>query len=107
LAVDRLWEIDFVVLRSEVDHRKVFPRGLGEWSNPVVGAAVATRLGHQIQLVVAIDGAGEIYTRSADTNFTPGEMRRYPPRPLTDREIDEAEELRRLRRAGAATEEQP
>ena len=100
LAVERLEEIGFVVLRSEVDHRKVFPRGLGgEWSNPVVGAVLATRLGYRVQLVVAIDGAGEIYTRSADTNYTPGEKRRYPPRPLTERELDLAEELRRRRRA--------
>jgi hypothetical protein len=98
LAVDRLEQIGFVVLKSEVDHRKVFPRGLGEWSNPVVGAVVAARLGHRVQLVVAIDGAGEIYTRSADANFTPGEPRRHPPKPLTDRELDQVEELRRRRR---------
>jgi hypothetical protein len=100
LAVARLEEVGFVVLRSEVDYRKVFPRGLGgEWSNPVVGAMVVARLGYRVQLVVAIDGAGEIYTRSVDTNFTPGEKRRYPPRPLSEREHEVVDEAFRRRHA--------
>jgi len=108
LAVARLEEIGFVVFRSEVELRKVFPRGLsGEWSNPVVGAVVAARLGYRVQLVVAIDGAGEIYTRSRDTSFTPGERRRYPPRPLTERELDLAEEIRRQRRAEGRGQTEP
>lgn len=108
LAVARLEEIGFVVFRSEVELRKVFPGGLsGEWSNPVVGAVVAARLGYRIQLVVAIDGAGEVYTRSPDTSFTPGERRRYPPRHLTERELDLADEIRRQRRAEARGETEP
>jgi len=108
LAVARLEEIGFVVFRAEVELRKVFPRGLsGEWSNPVVGAVVAARLGYRVQLVVAIDGAGEVYTRSPDTSFTPGERRRYPPRPLTERELDLAEEIRRQRRAEGRGEMEP
>ena len=103
LAVARLEELGFVVLGAEVDHRKVFPRGLGgEWSNPIVGAVVAARLGYQLRLVVAMDGLGEIYTRTPDTSFTPGTRRRYPPRTLTERESQRVEELRRRRREEAA-----
>jgi hypothetical protein len=102
LAVDRLEHLGFVVLRSDVDHRRVFRRGLGgEWSNPVVGAVVAARLGYRVQLVVAIDGAGEVYVRTPDTNFTPGEPRRYAPQQLTEREWELVAEADRRRRTQA------
>jgi hypothetical protein len=100
LAIDRLEEIGFVVLASDLDHGKVFPRGLGgEWANPIVGALVAAWRAYRVRLVVAIDGGGEVYTRSADTNYTPGEKRRYPPKPMTEREVEHVAELRRRRRA--------
>jgi hypothetical protein len=100
LAVDRLEQIGFVVLEADVDYRRVFPRGLGrEWSNPMVGAVAAARLGHRVQLVVAIDDFGEVYTRTPASNPTPGEPRRFPPRPFSEAELDQVEEIRRRRRA--------
>jgi hypothetical protein len=100
LAVDRLEQIGFVVLEADIDYRAVFPRGLGrEWSNPMVGAVAAARIGHRVQLVVAVDDFGEVYTRTPDTNLTPGEARRSPPRPMSDAELDQVEEIRRRRHA--------
>jgi hypothetical protein len=103
LAVDRLEEIHFVVLEATSDHRQVFSRGLGKaWErtgNVVVGAVVAAAYGFRIPLVVAIDGAGEIYVRTADSSFDPGTRRRYPPRPLTSAEERRVEEIHQQRRA--------
>jgi hypothetical protein len=102
LAVARLEEIGFVPLHVTADHRQVFRRGLGRgWErggNPIVGAVIAAKHGHRAQLVVAVDGAGEVYVRTADASFDPGERRRYPPRPLTKDERARVDDLYQRRR---------
>jgi hypothetical protein len=101
-AVLRLEEIGFVVFDSTTTATEIFPRRLIEqWSNPVVGAVRAAREGLMVRLVVAVDGFGEIYTRSGDHSFDPGAPRRYAPRKLTEREWKRVEEANQLRRAEA------
>jgi hypothetical protein len=100
LAVTRLEELGFIVLEPTTDHRRFFPRDLLEgWSgNVVVGAVVVARYGYRADLVVAVDGAGEVYTRTPDVGSDPGEPRHRPPRPLTDEEgrrVEEAYDRRR------------
>jgi hypothetical protein len=103
LAVARLEEMGFVVLQVAGDWRQVFRRGLGRgWErggNPIVGALVAAKYGYRAQLVVAVDGAGEVYVRTADANLDPGAPRRYPPRPLNEREWKRVEDLYQRRRS--------
>jgi len=103
IAVDRLEELGFVVLQVAQDYRQVFGRGLGRgWEsggNPIAGALVVAKYGYRAQLVVAVDGAGEVYVRTADGGFDPGERRRYPPRSLTKPEWRKVEEVYQRRRS--------
>ena len=93
LGLLRLEELDFVVLRQETDATRLFPVGLvREHSNVVVGAAVVAKHGLKARVLVAIDGAGEVFSRTGDSVFEPGHKRRYPPRPLTEREARAVEE---------------
>jgi hypothetical protein len=102
VAVDRLEELGFVVLEQTTNAIDLFPRQLiTDWSNPVVGAVKAAAHGYSVRLMVAVDDAGEIYTRSGDSRFDPGAPRHYPPRPLTRREARQVEEVYRQRRAEA------
>jgi hypothetical protein len=102
LATSRLEELGFVVLSATTEHRKVFRRGgLGAWAgNEVVGAIVAAEHGWRAEMVVAVDGFGEVYTRTPDTSFDPGTQRRYPPRRLNEPEARRVEEVQRQRRFG-------
>lgn len=102
LAVERLEELGFVLLAATREPRTIFRRGLGRaWErsgNVVVGAVSAARYGWRADLVVAVDGFGEVYVRTADTSFDPGAPRRYPPRPLNRRESARVDEVHRQRR---------
>jgi hypothetical protein len=90
LAVERLTEIGFNVLQASTEARAIFSRGLGKaWErtgNVIVGAVVSARYGYRVDLVVAVDSAGEVYVRTADPTLVLGARRRNPPRPLTDAE---------------------
>lgn len=99
LAVNRLAELGFVVLERTPTASDLFPSHLIKgWSNHVVGALKAAAHGHSIRLIVAVDGFGEIYTRSGDSTYRPGARRRYPPRPLTEREARVVEQVYERRR---------
>lgn len=99
LAVERLQDIGFAVLDASADPARIFRRRLiWDW-NPIVGAAAIAKYGYRADVVVAIDGAGEIYVRTPDGSFDPGTPRRYPSRPLTQQEGRLAEELYRRRRS--------
>ena len=100
LAVARLEALGYVVLQATVEYRDVFQRGLPrEWSNPVVAAVVASRYSYRADLVVAVDGFGEVYVRTVDGGaFDPGAPRRFAPRPLTEREARQVEDIYRRRR---------
>jgi hypothetical protein len=100
MALERLEELGFVILTETTDASELFPRRLVErWSNAVVGAALAAINGHAVGLIVAVDGAGEIYARTADSKLDPGADRRHPPRPLTAAEARHVEDVIRDRRA--------
>jgi hypothetical protein len=89
-----LWDLGFVVLESTTDVREVFPDGLPHWSdgcNSLVGAVRAAKYGYYVELVVAIDGAGEVYVRTADPGLSPGAPRRHAPRRLTECQEREVE----------------
>ncbi|HSR23413.1 MAG TPA: hypothetical protein VLW53_07670, partial [Candidatus Eisenbacteria bacterium] len=96
-----LEEIGFVVLSSTDEPLTLFPRRLlRHWSNTLVGAATVAGHRHRADVVVAVDGAGEVFTRTADSTFDPGAHREHPPRPLSDREAQRVEEIRRQGREG-------
>jgi hypothetical protein len=96
-AVERLWDLRFVVVESTTDVLEVFPGGLPHWAeacDSLAGAVVAAKYDYRAALVVAVDGAGEVYVRTADPNLDPGAPRRFEPRPLTKREQREVEQIR-------------
>jgi hypothetical protein len=100
LAVARLEELGFVVLEVLPDPLKLFPSRLVRgWSNRPVGALRAAAHGCSVRLLVAVDGFGEVYTRSGDSTFDPGARRRYPPRPLTEWERKRVEVAYQQRRS--------
>ena len=98
-ALARLQDMGFVVLKSSSDVLDIFGSPL-EWPwNRRLGAAAVTKYGYRADVVVAIDPCGEIYTRTPDGTFEPGESRRYPPRPLTAGEAEQARQIYERRRA--------
>jgi hypothetical protein len=87
LGIGRLEELGFAVLRRTTDATTLFPaRLVHEHGNVVVGAVEVARYGLKVRVLVAIDGAGEVFSRTGDSIFEPGGPRRYPPRPLTEQE---------------------
>jgi hypothetical protein len=102
LSAVRLEELGFVMLEVHEDHDEVFRRGLGRmWDDTgyaMVGALVAAHHGYRIAIVVAVDGAGEVFPRTADHGAGPGARRSYPHRPLSDREREEVQRIYRHRR---------
>jgi len=96
-AVERLWDLGYTVVEATRDVLEVFPNGLPHWAegcNSLAGAVVASKYNYRAALVVAVDGAGEVYVRTADPNLDPGAPRRFEPRPLTKREQREVERIR-------------
>jgi hypothetical protein len=96
-AAERLWDLDFVVGESTANVLDFFPGGLPHWTEAgisLAGAVIAAKYDYHATLVVAVDGAGEVYIRTADPSLDPGAPRRYEPRPLTKREQREIEQLR-------------
>jgi hypothetical protein len=109
LGIARLEELGFVVLRRTPDATTLFPaRLVREHSNVVVGAVEVAKHALKVRVLVGIDGAGEVFARTGDSVFEPGERRRYPPRPLTERESRAVEEAleERYRESRRRMEEQ-
>jgi hypothetical protein len=97
LGVHRLERLGFVVLTASRDVEDVFGH-VPDWPGGlVVGAAAVDKYGYRADVLVAIDGFGEIYARTPDTSFDPGAPRRYPPRRLTESEARVADDTNRRR----------
>jgi hypothetical protein len=91
-AVARLLPgLGFVVTDSDTDVRAIFPDGLPHWERDCYSTAV--KYGYRVNLVSAIDGAGEIHVRAADPCFDPGADQRHAPCPLAEEELLEVRRL--------------
>ena len=95
-AVERLWDLGYTVVEATRDVLEVFG-GLPHWTRAgisLAGAVITAKYDYRAALVVAVDGTGEVYIRTADPNLDPGAPRRFAPRPLTKREQREVERIR-------------
>lgn len=98
MAAMRLEELGFAILDTQRDMARIFGRRLDWGGNAVAGALTLARYGYRADVGVAVDGFGEVYTRTPDSTLDPGADRRFPPRPLTEAEQRQAEAVFRRRR---------